>query len=79
MNRQHIIQGNSETSYLQITNMFGDKLIDVMYCAKSRYSFFKRVKIALGFIFKSSSISRATFYLDDRDIKEIKELLEDAE
>ena len=47
LNKQYIVQGDSSTSYLQISNCFGDILIDVLYCSKTKHSFLERVKIAL--------------------------------
>ena len=76
INKQQIIQGDSPTSYLQVSNCFGDVLIDVLYCTKTKYSLKERIKIALQYVIKGNNISRASFYLDEKDVKFIKEVLD---
>ena len=77
LNKQYIVQGDSSTSYLQVSNCFGDVLIDVMYCTKTRHSFKERLKIAFRYVFKGNNISRASFYLNEKDAQAIKEVLDD--
>lgn len=75
LNKQYIVQGDSSTSYLQVSNCFGDILIDVLYCSKTKHSFLERVKIALKYVIEGGNISRASFYLNKKDTEAIKEVL----
>ena len=36
LNKQYIVQGDRSTSFLQVSNCFGDILIDILYCTKSK-------------------------------------------
>ena len=45
LNKQYIVQGDSSTSFLQVSNCFGDILIDTLYCTKTKHSFLERIKI----------------------------------